>query len=229
MHLVQSRFATLKEARPRELSFDDLAKNDDPTRINEQLVVTVDAQLFYGLLDALPYLVNYPYECTEQTLNRFLSTGILTSLYDKYPPVGAHGQGAEQARDGLRDVRRRRPEPQDGPRGDALARRRRRAARTPAMGLEKVLDPRVAKAQRETSLAKLLKAQTSLGAFPWWPGGPPSPYMTLYIVHGFSKARRVRRRRAQGRGGQRAFAYLHRHYLDEIVSQLMAHDTAGSS
>jgi alpha-2-macroglobulin len=50
--------------------------------------VTVDAQLFYGLLEALPYLVNYPYECTEQTLNRFLSTGILTSLYDRYPAVG---------------------------------------------------------------------------------------------------------------------------------------------
>ena len=56
------------------------------------------------------------------------------------------------------------------------------------LGMEKVLDPRVATAQREASLAKLLKAQTSLGAFPWWPGGPPSPYMTLYIVHGFSKA-----------------------------------------
>ena len=83
--------------------------------------------------------------------------------------------------------------------------------------MEKVLDPRVAKAQREASLAKLLKSQTSLGAFPWWPGGPPSPYMTLYIVHGFSKALEF--------GVDvpkdpvvRAFDYLHRHYLDEIVS-----------
>ncbi|MBE0713423.1 MAG: hypothetical protein IH583_13685, partial [Candidatus Aminicenantes bacterium] len=92
MHLVQSRFATIKEGQPRELRFDDLAKTDDPTRINEQLVVTVDAQLFYGLLEALPYLINYPYECTEQTLNRFLSTGILTSLYDKYPQVARMAQ-----------------------------------------------------------------------------------------------------------------------------------------
>jgi len=64
-----------------------MGKTDDPTRIDEQLVVTVDAQLFYGLLEALPYLINYPYECTEQTLNRFLSTGILTSLYSRYPQV----------------------------------------------------------------------------------------------------------------------------------------------
>ena len=25
-------------------------------------------------------------------------------------------------------------------------------------------------------------------AFPWFPGGPPSPYMTLYLLHGFAKA-----------------------------------------
>src|SRR5664280_3752937 len=67
--------------------FDDLAKNDDPTRVNEQMVVTVDAQLFYTVLQALPYLVNYPYECTEQTLNRFVSTGIVSSVYKDYPAV----------------------------------------------------------------------------------------------------------------------------------------------
>ena len=51
-----------------------------------------------------------------------------------------------------------------------------------------MLDPRIAKADRETALAKLRKAQTSFGGFPWWPGGPPSPYMTLYILNGFAQA-----------------------------------------
>ena len=51
-----------------------------------------------------------------------------------------------------------------------------------------VLDPKIAHAERESALAKLRKAQTSIGAFPWFPGGPPSPYMTLYILHGFAKA-----------------------------------------
>ena len=87
MHLMQSRFVTLKDPGQRVMRFDDLARNDDPTRINEQMVVTLDAQLFYSVLSALPYLVNYPYECTEQTLNRFVSTGILSSLYRQYPAI----------------------------------------------------------------------------------------------------------------------------------------------
>ncbi len=87
MHLVQSRFVTLKNKDRKTLRFDDLARNDDPSLVNEQMVVTVDAQLFYAVLQALPYLVNYPYECTEQTLNRFLSTGIVSSVYKDYPAV----------------------------------------------------------------------------------------------------------------------------------------------
>lgn len=223
MHLVQSRFATIKEGKARELRFDDLAKTDDPTRINEQLVVTVDAQLFYGLLEALPYLINYPYECTEQTLNRFLSTGILTSLYDKYPQVARMALALSK-----RETIYETFDAADPNRKMALEEtpwlETAQGGKDAGLGAEKVLDPRVAKAQRESSLAKLLKAQTSFGAFPWWPGGPPSPYMTLYILHGFSKALEFGVD-VPKEAVVRAFDYLHRHYLDEIVSILMAHDT----
>jgi alpha-2-macroglobulin len=223
MHLVQSRFVTVKEGKARELRFDEMARTDDPTRINEQLVVTVDAQLFYGLLEALPYLVNYPYECTEQTLNRFLATGILTSLYDKYPQVGRMAQEMSK-----RETVYETFDAADPNRKMALEEtpwlETAQGGKDAGYGVEKVLDPRVAKAQRETSLAKLLKAQTSLGAFPWWPGGPPSPYMTLYIVSGFSKALEFGVA-VPKEPVVKAFAYLHRHYLDEIVSMLMAHDT----
>ena len=223
MHLVQSRFATLKEGKTRELRFDDMAKADDPTRIDEQLVVTVDAQLFYGLLDALPYLVNYPYECTEQTLNRFLATGILTGLYDKYPSVGRMAKELSK-----RETVYESFDAADANRKMALEEspwlQTAQGGKDEGFDVAKVLDPRVAKAQREASLAKLLQAQTSLGAFPWWAGGPPSPYMTLYIVHGFSKALEFGVEVPKD-AVVRAFAYLHRHYLDEIVAELMAHDS----
>ncbi len=48
--------------------------------------------------------------------------------------------------------------------------------------------------------------------------------MTLYIVHGFSKAVEFGVEVPKD-AVVRAFGYLHRHYLDEIVSMLMAHDS----
>lgn len=222
LHLAQSRFVTLRDADRRELHFADMAADDDPSLIHDQLVVTVDAQLFYSVLNALPYLVNYPYECTEQTLNRFLSTGIVSSVFDDYPSV------AEMARQlAERDTRFETWDAADPNRKMALEetpwlRMARGGAEDPD-DLVKVLDPRIAKAEMRASLAKLEKAQTSLGGFPWWPGGPPSPYMTLYILYGFSKGLEF--------GVDvpkdvvvRAWAYMHRHYIDELVDLMMSHD-----
>jgi alpha-2-macroglobulin len=217
MHLIESRFATLKGATSRTLSFPALARSDDPTRETERLVVTLDAQLFYGVLEALPYLVNYPYECTEQTLNRFVSTGIVSSLFTQYPAVARMAAEMSQRDTRLevwdKDDPNRRMQLEETPwvaaaKGGAEAEK----------DLVKVLDPKIARATRQEALAKLQKAQTSLGGFPWFPGGPPSPYMTLYIAHGLAKAREFGVE-VPKEMVQRSFAYLHRHYLDEWVRE----------
>jgi len=222
LHLMQSRFVTLKDAGTRTMTFADLAGGDDPTLATEQMVVTVDAQLFYSVLTALPYLVNYPYECSEQTLNRFLSTGILTSMFDRYPAVAKMaGQMAK------RDTQYEAFDAPDPNRKMALEETpwlvESKGGDAAPEDLINVLDPRIAGAQRDGALAKLQKAQTSSGGFPWFPGGPPSPYMTLYVVYGFSKALEF--------GVDvprdvivRAWAYLHQHYVDEIVRDMKAHD-----
>lgn len=224
-HLAQSRFVTVKDKSSKTLSFADMVVAD-PTRINEQLVVTLDAQLFYGVLQALPYLSQYPYECTEQTLNRFVSTGIVSSLYERYPAVGKMAaqlskrttqletwEGADPNRKMALEETPWLEEARGGSSGKNLI---------------NVLDPRIARAQRDTSLAKLKEAQTSLGAFPWWPGGPPSPYMTLYLLHGFSRALEFDIELPQDMVVS-AWGYMHRHYLDEISRELVKDDCCWES
>jgi hypothetical protein len=190
MHLMQSRFVTLRDADKRVMTFDDLAKDDDATRINEQMVVSLDAQLFYTVLKALPYLVRYPYECTEQTLNRFVSTGIAASLYQQYPAIakmaGELGKRQTQLETFAGTDPNRKMALEETPflaesRGGGVA-------NDDLDDFINVLDPRIARANRDEALAKLRKAQTANGAFPWFPGGPPSPYMTLYMMNGFARA-----------------------------------------
>jgi uncharacterized protein YfaS (alpha-2-macroglobulin family) len=222
IHLTQSRFVTLNDPSQRVMRFDDLASNDDPTRINEQMVVTLDAQLFYSVLSALPYLVNYPYECAEQTLNRFLSTGILSSLYQQYPAIDRIAKEFSSRKTQFEQW-------------DAVdSNRKMELEETPWLPMAKggdekgsdffnVLDSRIAKAERESALAKLSQIQTSSGGFPWFPGGSPSPYMTLYLLHGFSKALEfgVDVSREMVKSG---WSYTHRHYLDDIVRNMIVGD-----
>jgi uncharacterized protein YfaS (alpha-2-macroglobulin family) len=222
LHLMQSRFVTLQNADRREIHFDDMAADDDPTLINDQLVVTLDAQLFYSVLNALPYLVNYPYECTEQTLNRFLSTGVVSSLFDQYPSVE---RMAEKLK--ARETQFEAWEADDPNRAMELVEtpwlRTARGGTEDLDDLINVLDPKITRAQRDAALAELKKSQTSLGGFPWWPGGPPSPWMTLYILHGFSKGLEFGVD-APKDVVVRAWSYMHRHYLDVMVDQMMRHD-----
>jgi alpha-2-macroglobulin len=222
MHLMQSRFVALKNKDRREMTFEDLKKNDDPTRTNEQMVVTFDAQLFYSVLSALPYLVNYPYECTEQTLNRFVSTGILSGLYRNYPAVAK--MAAEFAK---RDEPLETWAGADPNRKMALEETpwiaEAQGGKTSSLEVANVLDPRRANAEQDAALAKLRKAQTANGAFPWWPGGPPSPYMTLYIMYGLAKAAEFGVA-VPKEVVQQGWSYLAQHFRDEYAKQISSRD-----
>ena len=55
------------------------------------------------------------------------------------------------------------------------------------------------------------------------PGGPPSPWMTLYILHGFSKGLEFGVD-APKDVVVRAWSYMHRHYIDVMVDWMMADD-----
>jgi uncharacterized protein YfaS (alpha-2-macroglobulin family) len=222
MHLAESRFVALKNKDRREMSFPGIKASDDPSRVHEQMVVTIDAQLFYSVLSALPYLVNYPYECTEQTLNRFVSSGILASLYNRHPAVARMAEEFSK-----RQTRLETWDAADPNRKLALEETpwltEARGGQDAGHGMANVLDPRITKAERESALAKLRKAQTVIGGFPWWPGGPPSPYMTLYIMYGFAKAAEFQVDVPKDIV-QRGWAYLAGHFRQEYADRMLKDD-----
>ena len=188
MHLAQSRFVTLRNKDQKTMVFKDLAQAaSDPTMEQDRLVVTVDAQLFYGVLQSLPYLVTYPYECTEQTLNRFLATGIVSSVFKKYPAIEKMAQEFSKRDSRLEKFDKPDPNQRMTLEESPWLQQAKGGAKTDDP-LVNVLDSRIAKAERDRSLAKLRKAQGSRGGFPWFQGGPESEYITLYLLLGFARA-----------------------------------------
>lgn len=187
MHLAQSRFAALKNKDKKILEFKDLAKGDDPTLLNEKMVVTLDTQLFYGVLQSLPYLVNSPYECIESVFNRFLASGVISSVFKKYPSVEKMAKQMSSRKTVFEKF------------DEADANRRMTLEESPWLEMAKggsandselaaILDSRIAAIERDKSLAKIAKMQLPAGGFPWFEGGPPDRYMTLYVLMGFGRA-----------------------------------------
>lgn len=188
VHLAQSRFAVLDDRARRTLAFEDLRRDDDPSRIDEKMVVSLDGQLFTTVLRALPYLVDYPYRCTEQNLNRFVSTGVMTALFERHPAIARLAKKLADratpldpfpAADANRAMLLEETPWLDESRGGEAA---------GAAKLERILDPAVSRAVRDGALAELRQAQDPAGGFPWWPGGQPSVFFTVYLLQGFARA-----------------------------------------
>jgi len=81
----------------------------------------------------------------------------------------------------------------------------------------------VAAAQRRSALAALRKAQYPGGGFPWFPGGRPSPHMTLYVLSGFARGLEFGVEAPRDLV-VRAWSYLHQHWITELTDHALARD-----
>ena len=184
--LVQSHVVALHGTDQQTIEFKELehSPKDDPSLRSESMTVSIDPELALSVLRAIPYLVEYPYECVEQTLNRYVPLAIVNEIYKKHPELA---KAIAQA-----PHRETRYEPwnKDDPRRMLML------TETPwlqqANGgsndarLRDLLNPSLVTSMQEEALAKLGRAQNGSGAFPWFPGGRDDFYMTLYVLEQLS-------------------------------------------
>ena len=127
------------------------------------LTLSDTPSLAVTMLDALPYLADYPYACTEQTLSRFLPAVIvLKTLRD-------HGLSAEDAMTRVFGGIEPDTAGKKHPKGkQALA----KLAEMTSAGLERLYD-----------------FQHADGGWAWWKEGDSNPFMTAYVLWGLALAR----------------------------------------
>jgi hypothetical protein len=141
-----------------------LVKIDLPARRKDstRLTVQVTPSLAVTMLDALPYLLDYPYGCTEQTMSRFLPAAIIAKTLSG---VGLDAETAmSRAFGGIKAAN---------------------AAKTQPKG-KRNLDRLNEIVQQ--GLQRLADMQHHDGGWGWWKEGPSDPWMTAYVVWGLSLA-----------------------------------------
>jgi uncharacterized protein YfaS (alpha-2-macroglobulin family) len=128
-----------------------------------EFIVQVTPSLAVTMLDALPYLIDYPYGCTEQTMSRFLPTAIVSRT------LGNLGLEPEEV---LGRVF-----------GGVVPDH---SARTHLKGRKNLehLDRMI-----EQGLQRLYDFQHSDGGWGWWKEGESDHFMTAYVLWGLSMAR----------------------------------------
>ncbi|MFL5245408.1 MAG: alpha-2-macroglobulin family protein [Gemmataceae bacterium] len=144
-------------------------------RVNEtRLEVRYSPTLAGAMVDALPYLVEYPYGCTEQTLNRFVPTVVVQRVLQKMnlDLKAIHNKRTNLNAQEIGDDRER-------------AKGWQRFPRNP------VFDEAEVRRMTEAGILTLAGMQLSDGGWGWFSGfGEHSwPHTTATVVHGLQIAR----------------------------------------
>ena len=145
-------------------------------RINDSRIeVRYSPTLAGAMVDALPYLVEYPYGCTEQTLNRFLPTVVTQSVLRR---MNLDLQKIQEKRTNLN--------------AQEIGDDKERAAGWKRFDRNPVFDEEEVKRMVAEGLQALTSMQLSDGGWGWFSGfGEQSwPHTTAVVVHGLQLASR---------------------------------------
>jgi uncharacterized protein YfaS (alpha-2-macroglobulin family) len=159
--------------------------NHSSTLRNHKLTLEFTANPAWYAVQALPYLMEYPYECAEQTFSRFYANSIASHIANSSPKIKAvFDSWKSQSPDALLSNLQKNQElksllleetPWVLDAKDETERKKRVAL---------LFDMNKMSSELGSALHKLQKMQTSNGGWPWFDGMPDDRYITQYIITG---------------------------------------------
>jgi len=183
----------------RTFELTKLTSTSSPTRRNQSLTLELTANPAWYAVQSLPYLMEYPYECSEQVFDRLYANLLAAQILKANPrfkTVLAEWQ--RQAQSGTAPQRNQLASKlaqnqdlknlllQETPWVRDAQSETERLAR-----LSTLFDsPRLA-AETTRTLAKLQAMQLPDGSFPWFEKMPADRYITQLIVAGFGKLQKL--------------------------------------
>lgn len=170
----------------KTFTFEKLKNNVSKSLVHENFVIEYTSNPAWYAIQALPYLMEYPYECAEQTFSRMYANSIASHIANSDPKI-------KRVFEIWRDYQ-----------PDALLSNLEKNQELKALVIEETPWLRNAKNESERkrrlgelfqldkmkneldrSKNRLQKMQYANGSWPWFDGMPESRYITQYIVSGF--------------------------------------------
>ncbi|MCC3159184.1 hypothetical protein LJ737_18225 [Hymenobacter sp. 15J16-1T3B] len=187
---------TLRGAGTRTFELTKLTSTSSATRRNQSLTLELTSNPAWYAVQSLPYLMEYPYECSEQTFSRLYANLLAARILQQNPRIRpVLEEWKKAAASGDKTAFRSKLEQnqelknlllQETPwvrEGQTDTERMRRLA--------ELFDEARLQAETQRAVQKLVEMQSPSGAFPWFKQMPDNRYITQLIVAGFGKLRQL--------------------------------------
>jgi hypothetical protein len=175
----------------KQFEFKKLIDSSASTTLRHQaLTVQMTSQPAWYAVMALPYLMEFPYECSEQVFNRFYANALarhvansdpkVRRIFDLWKNTAALESPLEKNQE-LKSVMLEETPWVRQAKSESQSRKN--------IGL--LFDPNRLDEESRRALRLLSDQQLSEGLWPWFAGGRPSEYISLYIATGFGRLRHL--------------------------------------
>lgn len=169
----------------KTFTLDKLKNNTSTTLQNHKLTLEVTSHPVWYAIQALPYLMEYPYECSEQTFSRYYANALATKIVKDNPKIEAVFHQWENA-----DVLMSNLEKNEELKSLLIAEtpwlRDAQSETEQQKRIAMLFDLKKMSQELEKSAKKLYEMQFSDGGFPWFKGSRfPDRYITQHIAAGF--------------------------------------------
>ncbi|MBX2971504.1 MAG: hypothetical protein KF797_00225 [Flavobacteriales bacterium] len=216
------------KAGTKTFTLDKLVKNTSTTLQQRSLKLEFTPNPAWYAVQALPYLMEFPHECAEQTFSRYYANRLATHIVEQRPVVrtvfeqwrspspSERGPGGEGA---FLSALEKNPElksvvlegtPWVLNAKDEGERKRRIAL---------FFDMQRMASEEQASLKKLRDMQLPNGAWPWWSGMRESRYITQHIVAGFGHLETLKAADTRGDGPNEQMVRRAVQWLDADVDR----------
>jgi uncharacterized protein YfaS (alpha-2-macroglobulin family) len=181
----------LRGAQSKNFSFDKLLASGTSASIKSQnLTVQMVSQPAWYAVMALPYLMEFPHECSEQLYSRYYANALAQQIANTQPKIKrvfelwkntpALDSPLEQNQQ-LKSLSLEETPWLQQAQSESQARRR--------VGL--LFDPNRLESEQQRAFSTLAQMQLSDGLWPWFPGFRADEVMSLTIVTGFGRLRHL--------------------------------------
>ena len=171
----------------KQFTFEKLLHNQSPTLSTQSVTVEYTSNPVWYAVQSLPYLIEYPYECAEQTFNRFYANALASYIANTHPKIKSvldewkndttallsNLQKNEELKNVLLEET---PWVMDA-QNEAQQKK----------NIALLFDIIKIKDGLQAAIDKLKQMQMSSGGFPWFKGGDEDRYITQYILTGIGR------------------------------------------
>lgn len=171
--------------------FDKLINANSPSLTHEALTISYNANPIWEAIRSLPYLMEYPYECVEQTFNRFYANTLAHYIINKDPKIKKVFDAWQKDTVSMKSKLQLNQSLKQIMLEETPWVFEAESQEQKNKNLALLFDVFRLNQQSEQLINKLQEMQLPDGSFSWFKGGYSDRYMTNYIMTGIGKLKRL--------------------------------------